>query len=265
MGVLAALGADRRRTSAAPSPRNSASYTSTISAPERRGGGDHRDPGVRPAAGGHEVLQDRAPAQLVLGAADDHEGSPGHDREARGSHSGECRSPARAAPRGSDAARRHASRQGGAAAPATERALTDRGRATPPGPAAGWPRGHRARPRPGLRRGPHPADLGGRSPRAPAGTWRATSTEALRRRPRLRPGPDARGRRTGQTLVVVGHNPTMASLAQLLDDGEGDEEAGDGCTRGLPGRALAVFDVDGRLGRPRRGDGALWPSTGARG
>src|SRR5918999_5945362 len=27
------------------------------------------------------------------------------------------------------------------------------------------------------------------------------------------------------TLIVVGHNPTMASLAQLIDDGEGDDEA----------------------------------------
>ena len=30
-----------------------------------------------------------------------------------------------------------------------------------------------------------------------------------------------------RTLVVVGHNPTMAYLAQLLDDGDGDAGRGD--------------------------------------
>lgn len=49
-----------------------------------------------------------------------------------------------------------------------------------------------------------------------------------------------------QTLVVVGHNPTMASLAALLDDGEGDEEAGNEITLGFPTSALAVFSYDGK-------------------
>lgn len=48
-----------------------------------------------------------------------------------------------------------------------------------------------------------------------------------------------------QVLVVIGHNPTMASLAQLLDDGEGDPQAGVDMTMGFPPCALAVFDVDG--------------------
>ena len=47
------------------------------------------------------------------------------------------------------------------------------------------------------------------------------------------------------TLVVVGHNPTIASLAQLLDDGEGDVEAGNAMAMGYPTSAAAVFSVGG--------------------
>ncbi|TIC87783.1 histidine phosphatase family protein [Nocardioides sp. GY 10113] len=48
-------------------------------------------------------------------------------------------------------------------------------------------------------------------------------------------------------VVVVGHNPTMAVLAQLLDDGEGDA-SGD-LSGGFPTSAVAVFDVpDGWAG-----------------
>ena len=48
-----------------------------------------------------------------------------------------------------------------------------------------------------------------------------------------------------RTLVVVGHNPTMASLAALVDDGEGDEEAGNELAVGFPTSAVAVFSFDG--------------------
>ncbi|GAB3038967.1 phosphoglycerate mutase [Nocardioides flavus (ex Wang et al. 2016)] len=45
-------------------------------------------------------------------------------------------------------------------------------------------------------------------------------------------------------LVVVGHNPTMAYLAELIDDGDGDADATTGLvTRGFPTAALAVFAV----------------------
>ena len=48
------------------------------------------------------------------------------------------------------------------------------------------------------------------------------------------------------TLVVIGHNPTMAFVAELIDDGEGDGDAiTDMVTRGFPTSALAVFVVDG--------------------
>ena len=44
---------------------------------------------------------------------------------------------------------------------------------------------------------------------------------------------------------MVGHNPTMASLAALLDDGDGDEEAGNEMALGFPTSAVAVFAYDG--------------------
>lgn len=48
------------------------------------------------------------------------------------------------------------------------------------------------------------------------------------------------------TVVLLGHNPTMGSLAQLLDDGEGDAAAATGlASQGFPPGAVAVFDYDG--------------------
>jgi phosphohistidine phosphatase len=48
-----------------------------------------------------------------------------------------------------------------------------------------------------------------------------------------------------RTLVVIGHNPTMASVAQLLDDGDGDEEASAEMATGYPTSAVTVFEVEG--------------------
>ena len=60
------------------------------------------------------------------------------------------------------------------------------------------------------------------------------------------------------TLVVVGHNPTMAYVAELLDDGDGDDEATTGLvTRGFPTAALAVFVVDGPWSELGPGTGRL--------
>lgn len=47
------------------------------------------------------------------------------------------------------------------------------------------------------------------------------------------------------TAIVIGHNPTMATLAQLLDDGDGDVEAGNQMAIGFPTTAMAVFTYDG--------------------
>ena len=48
------------------------------------------------------------------------------------------------------------------------------------------------------------------------------------------------------SVVVVGHNPTMAHLASLVDDGSGDEEATFALATGaFPPCSLAVFEYDG--------------------
>jgi phosphohistidine phosphatase len=47
------------------------------------------------------------------------------------------------------------------------------------------------------------------------------------------------------SLIVVGHNPTAAYLAQLLDDGTGDVAAGNEMATGFPASALARFEVTG--------------------
>lgn len=46
-------------------------------------------------------------------------------------------------------------------------------------------------------------------------------------------------------VVVIGHNPTVAHLAQVLDDGEADAEvAGEALVSGYPPCALSVFTID---------------------
>ena len=46
-------------------------------------------------------------------------------------------------------------------------------------------------------------------------------------------------------LLVVGHNPTVAVLANLLDDGDAEEELVDRMASGYPTGAVAVFAYDG--------------------
>ena len=46
-----------------------------------------------------------------------------------------------------------------------------------------------------------------------------------------------------ERLLVVGHNPTMAYLAQLLHDGDGEPAAMDALMHGFPTSALAVLEV----------------------
>jgi phosphohistidine phosphatase len=47
------------------------------------------------------------------------------------------------------------------------------------------------------------------------------------------------------TLIVVGHNPTIATLAHLLDNGEGDSGVAGEMSMDFPTCALAVFEFDG--------------------
>lgn len=49
-----------------------------------------------------------------------------------------------------------------------------------------------------------------------------------------------------RTVAVVGHNPVMAYLANMVDDGSGDAAAAAELTRGgFPTCSLAVFEYDG--------------------
>lgn len=48
-----------------------------------------------------------------------------------------------------------------------------------------------------------------------------------------------------EALLVVGHNPTVHYLAQLLDDGEGDEQGGNELVAGYPTSALTLFHLTG--------------------
>lgn len=60
-----------------------------------------------------------------------------------------------------------------------------------------------------------------------------------------------------QTVVVVGHNPTVATLAHTLDDGDGDAESTGEMLRGFPACAVALFDVDGPWADLDLGSGRL--------
>lgn len=56
----------------------------------------------------------------------------------------------------------------------------------------------------------------------------------------LRAAPDE-----ARTVVVVGHNPTVASLAHLLDDGHGDPRATAEMASGYPTCAVTVLEYAG--------------------
>ena len=47
-----------------------------------------------------------------------------------------------------------------------------------------------------------------------------------------------------ETVIFVGHNPTAAYVAHLLDNGDGDAAALTELLHGFPPGALAVFEVD---------------------
>jgi phosphohistidine phosphatase len=50
---------------------------------------------------------------------------------------------------------------------------------------------------------------------------------------------------TVATLLLIGHNPTVSYLAQLLDDGGGDDEASNQMAVGFPTCAVAVLSFTG--------------------
>ena len=46
-----------------------------------------------------------------------------------------------------------------------------------------------------------------------------------------------------RTVLLIGHNPTVAYLSHLLDDGQPDPDAWQQIIAGFPPAAMAVFDV----------------------
>lgn len=48
-----------------------------------------------------------------------------------------------------------------------------------------------------------------------------------------------------RAVILIGHNPTVGYLAQLLDDGEGDPGVAVEMVGGFPTCAVTVFDYDG--------------------
>lgn len=60
-----------------------------------------------------------------------------------------------------------------------------------------------------------------------------------------------------QTLVVVGHNPSVGELARVLDDGRGSPPARRDATAGFPAGAVAVFSLAVPLAAVRPGAATL--------
>lgn len=58
-------------------------------------------------------------------------------------------------------------------------------------------------------------------------------------------------------VLVLGHNPTVSYLAQLISDGQGDGAVQTEMARGFPPSASAVFDVTDEWSDLAFGDGRL--------
>lgn len=62
------------------------------------------------------------------------------------------------------------------------------------------------------------------------------------------------GPREARTLLLLGHNPTVSFLANLLQDGLGDAETVRAMTAGYPTAALTVMEYDGEWDELAFGD-----------
>jgi phosphohistidine phosphatase len=60
-----------------------------------------------------------------------------------------------------------------------------------------------------------------------------------------------------QTLIVVGHNPSVGEVAFALDDGEGDPDARRKLQAGFPAGAVAVFEPVTSFGEVAPGTATL--------
>jgi phosphohistidine phosphatase len=128
-----------------------------------------------------------------------------------------------------------------------ERTLTERGRSDAAG-AGSWLAGHGITP---------DHALVSEATRARE-TWESAATGAgWDLAPQLDRGLYAAGPETAldivqtapdgaRTLMVIAHNPTIATCAQMLDDGDGDVDATNAMAMGgYPAGALTVFEYDG--------------------
>ena len=92
---------------------------------------------------------------------------------------------------------------------------------------------------------------GYRRPSAPSKTWEAVNEGGgVGLEPTLEESLYEAGGGSAETedqvrTLVLGHNPTMALLAALLDDGQGDDDAANKLSPGFPAGALVVFGYDG--------------------
>ncbi len=121
-------------------------------------------------------------------------------------------------------------------------------------PAAGWPPAASCPTTRWSRPPSAPARRGRPSPRRPAGSPSPTSTPACTPRvPRPRSTSSARSRAHATDVIVIGHNPTIAYLAQLLDDGAGDAAAGAAMAARLPDLRAHGAGVHRRMGRAGHG------------
>jgi len=66
-----------------------------------------------------------------------------------------------------------------------------------------------------------------------------------------------------QTLVLVGHNPSIQDLAAELDDGRGDDTQRAGMSRKFPTAAAAVFEFGADWADSDRGTGSLIAFSGS--
>jgi phosphohistidine phosphatase len=67
------------------------------------------------------------------------------------------------------------------------------------------------------------------------------------------------------TLILVGHNPSMGELADVLDDGAGDPTARAAIARSYPTSGVCVFDVAAEWPLVDAADGTVTSFTAPRG
>ena len=249
-------------TSPAPSRRKRASYTSTTSSPSDEAVGIRAMRASAPPLAATNSLRmvrwrslSSAPPITIRGPDVDPELETGMTPQASRCQSGPVQDQGST---DAPARRRVAVMRHGKAEQAGrtdfERELAERVGWTPPTPAPGWPT-----------RGSCPTCALVSAARRTIGTWESVAAGGgFDVEPRLSQVLYGAGPETcldlvrelpadATSLILVGHNPTMAYLASLLDDGEGDPAVSADMMSGYPTERRRPVRVRRRVGRPRRG------------